>query len=94
VSIDELEHCCYALAHEGLQRVGTEMIFQRLTIKQALFLLRHLRDPIVSDAIQLGGVDQYFAQVGLSPRLMPCAASPCSGLSARMRCARLLGWSI
>jgi hypothetical protein len=57
-------------------------------------LLRHLRDPIVSDAIQFGGVDQYFAQVGLSPRLMPCATSPCSGLSARMRCARLLGWSI
>jgi len=27
-------------------------------------LLRHLRDPIVSDATQFGGIDQYFAKIG------------------------------
>jgi hypothetical protein len=41
---------------KGSSVSAPKMIFQRLTIKQTLFLLRHLRDPIVSDAIQFGGV--------------------------------------
>ena len=38
------------------------MIFQRCLIKHPLFLLNHLRNPIVSDAIRFGDVHQRFAQ--------------------------------